>query len=84
MFEMIIFAFLLFNIGLTNFILLLAGATLISIFIYERFFNYISYGKLFPQKNDWDALNGIIKIPRAPWQDWVFLVIGIILTIIGG
>jgi len=60
----------------------IAGSTLISIFFYERILNYVSYGKLFPQKTDWDLFKGKIRIPRRPWQDWLMLSIGIIILIL--
>jgi len=62
----------------------LTGATLTGIFFYERVFNYISYNRLFPKKSDWDFLNGLIVIPRHPWQDWIFLFVGILIITLGG
>ena len=65
-----------------SYIGIFVGATLVGIFIYERVFNHVSYNKLFPQKASWDAFNGRIVIPRAPWQDWVLFGIGIVLLVI--
>ena len=59
-------------------VFLLASTTMVCVFVYERFFNHVSYNELFPQKKSWDFLNGKIIIPRKPWHDWIILVVGII------
>jgi len=58
------------------------GATMAGIFFYERVFNHISYNDLWPQKSSWDVLNGWIIVPRAVWQDFVLLIVGIAFVVL--
>jgi len=67
------------GVPIWSILLYYAGATFAGIFFYERVFNYIAYNDLWPQKVNWDFLNGTVSIPRRPWHDILFLAIGIVL-----
>ena len=62
---------------LFHYLWFLVGMMLIGIFVYERCFNIVSYGKLFPQKAPYYFWKW--KIERKPWQDFVILALGIAL-----
>lgn len=53
------------------------GSWWIGFFIFERALNYVNYNRLFPQKSNWNILWW--EIPRRPWQDFMILLIGIIV-----
>lgn len=56
------------------------GWGLIGLFLYERFFNAVSYGILFPKKDDYDLKK--ISFKRTWKQDVIALLIGIGLLIL--
>ena len=56
------------------------GIMIIGTFIYERVFNIVSYGKLFPQKSNYCILG--YEIPRNKWQDIIVGIIGILILVL--
>ena len=80
------FGMILIIIGfqITNFewvnLLYFIGVTITGVFIYERVFNFVSYGKLFPQKSSYQILK--YTIPRNAMQDIIGLIIGLAFLIL--
>lgn len=67
------------NINFFMYAWFLLGWTGIGLFIYERMFNLVSYGELFPKKANYD-LNKI-NFKRTWKQDFIVLFIGIGLLV---
>ena len=62
----------------TDLILTLLGGWLAGSFLYERALNYVVQGDLFKQDKTEYHIMGLV-IPRYRWQDWLALVIGVVL-----
>jgi len=59
---------------------IILGCACIGVFVYERCFNLVSYGKLFPKKSPYKVFN--FKFKRTVTQDFLLLAIGIVFFLI--
>lgn len=85
MVGMIIVAFLQCGeLNIIEFLLLFSGSFLLGVFVYEKIFDYVAYGKFWAQKSDYVIFKSV-KFIRGKYTwiyDMVFLISGIILLII--
>jgi len=81
------FGQLLFIFGLyigtinLNFLFILSRI-FIGVFIYERFFNYVVYNKIFPQKGNYKIFN--LEIKQSPIYDILVFLTGILIVVFSG
>ena len=68
------------NTNILNFTWFVLGWIGIGLFIYERLFNLVSYGCMFPKKDPYDL--NTFKFERTWKQDFIMLFIGIGLLVL--